>query len=465
MPSPGGSAAPSDRPADQPGRLGVLDAGGPEQVGDRGPDLGHHHPAGEADARPRTLCPTRRRRAAPVPGSASGSVPRAHSWRSRSTASPSSADRGGQHGRDRLAVGERGEHPPGQHPDVAQRVGELGGALDVLGRAHRGTATGPARRRRSRWRRPTAAANAAKAASAARSRTSAARISSSSPAASARDTACSPSARASRAGSAARRTTVSGLSGSSTVITASPTAPPTRASKNRVYGSPVAGRQRGDQHGRRRGLHDERGAAADRGRRPGWRARTTRPICHGPLPISRMIASPTPMPMATPMTSSAVRRTRWPTEEARVITAAIGREERAGPADQVVGDEPGQPAADARPGWRARSRRAPAPSRPAPGPDRVRGRSADQRVPTCVARRHPSWPTLRPRRSGAAAIGARMAAVTSLVDRWVAAVRGAGATAADADLEAAGGYLLGRWSEPQRQYHDVSASVRRTRRR
>jgi predicted metal-dependent HD superfamily phosphohydrolase len=49
-----------------------------------------------------------------------------------------------------------------------------------------------------------------------------------------------------------------------------------------------------------------------------------------------------------------------------------------------------------------------------------------------------------------------MAAVTSLVGRWVAAARGAGATAADADLEAAGGYLLGRWSEPQRQYHDVS---------
>jgi predicted metal-dependent HD superfamily phosphohydrolase len=49
-----------------------------------------------------------------------------------------------------------------------------------------------------------------------------------------------------------------------------------------------------------------------------------------------------------------------------------------------------------------------------------------------------------------------MAAVTSLLDRWVAAARGAGATAAEPDLEAAGGYLLGRWSEPQRQYHDVS---------
>lgn len=46
--------------------------------------------------------------------------------------------------------------------------------------------------------------------------------------------------------------------------------------------------------------------------------------------------------------------------------------------------------------------------------------------------------------------------MTSLVDRWVAAARGAGATAAEPDLEAAGAYLLGRWSEPQRQYHDVS---------
>ena len=49
-----------------------------------------------------------------------------------------------------------------------------------------------------------------------------------------------------------------------------------------------------------------------------------------------------------------------------------------------------------------------------------------------------------------------MAAVTSLLDRWVAAARGAGATAGDPDLQAAGHYLLGRWSEPQRQYHDVS---------
>ena len=44
----------------------------------------------------------------------------------------------------------------------------------------------------------------------------------------------------------------------------------------------------------------------------------------------------------------------------------------------------------------------------------------------------------------------------TLVERWRDAVRGAGATADDADLEAAGAYLLSRWSEPQRQYHDVS---------
>ena len=45
--------------------------------------------------------------------------------------------------------------------------------------------------------------------------------------------------------------------------------------------------------------------------------------------------------------------------------------------------------------------------------------------------------------------------MTTLVERWHAAARGAGATAADTDLDAAGSYLLGRWSEPQRQYHDV----------
>jgi predicted metal-dependent HD superfamily phosphohydrolase len=48
-----------------------------------------------------------------------------------------------------------------------------------------------------------------------------------------------------------------------------------------------------------------------------------------------------------------------------------------------------------------------------------------------------------------------MAAVTTLAERWRAAVRGAGATADDADLDAAGAYLLQRWMEPQRQYHDV----------
>jgi predicted metal-dependent HD superfamily phosphohydrolase len=47
-----------------------------------------------------------------------------------------------------------------------------------------------------------------------------------------------------------------------------------------------------------------------------------------------------------------------------------------------------------------------------------------------------------------------MAPVTSDVERWRSAVRGAGATAADDDLDAAGQYLLSRWSEPQRQYHD-----------
>jgi predicted metal-dependent HD superfamily phosphohydrolase len=49
-----------------------------------------------------------------------------------------------------------------------------------------------------------------------------------------------------------------------------------------------------------------------------------------------------------------------------------------------------------------------------------------------------------------------MAVVTTLVDRWVLAARGAGATADDADLRAAGEYLLTRWSEPQRQYHTVA---------
>jgi predicted metal-dependent HD superfamily phosphohydrolase len=48
------------------------------------------------------------------------------------------------------------------------------------------------------------------------------------------------------------------------------------------------------------------------------------------------------------------------------------------------------------------------------------------------------------------------AVVTSLVVRWRTAARSAGATATDDDLDAAGGYLLGRWSEPHRQYHDVT---------
>ena len=44
----------------------------------------------------------------------------------------------------------------------------------------------------------------------------------------------------------------------------------------------------------------------------------------------------------------------------------------------------------------------------------------------------------------------------NLVARFRAAVRAAGATAPDGDLDAAGGYLIGRWSEPQRQYHTVA---------
>jgi len=46
--------------------------------------------------------------------------------------------------------------------------------------------------------------------------------------------------------------------------------------------------------------------------------------------------------------------------------------------------------------------------------------------------------------------------VTCDVEQFREAARGAGATAEDADLDAAGAYLLGRWSEPQRQYHDVT---------
>ncbi|MEV4345603.1 metal-dependent phosphohydrolase [Actinoplanes sp. NPDC049596] len=43
-----------------------------------------------------------------------------------------------------------------------------------------------------------------------------------------------------------------------------------------------------------------------------------------------------------------------------------------------------------------------------------------------------------------------------LVERFRVAARAAGATVADDDLDAAGGYLLTRWSEPQRQYHTVA---------
>jgi predicted metal-dependent HD superfamily phosphohydrolase len=43
-----------------------------------------------------------------------------------------------------------------------------------------------------------------------------------------------------------------------------------------------------------------------------------------------------------------------------------------------------------------------------------------------------------------------------LPERFRAAARGAGATAPDADLDAAAQYLVGRWTEPQRHYHDVT---------
>jgi predicted metal-dependent HD superfamily phosphohydrolase len=42
------------------------------------------------------------------------------------------------------------------------------------------------------------------------------------------------------------------------------------------------------------------------------------------------------------------------------------------------------------------------------------------------------------------------------VDRFALAARQAGAPAEDADLAAAGQYLLTRWSEPQRHYHTVA---------
>jgi predicted metal-dependent HD superfamily phosphohydrolase len=44
--------------------------------------------------------------------------------------------------------------------------------------------------------------------------------------------------------------------------------------------------------------------------------------------------------------------------------------------------------------------------------------------------------------------------VATLAQRWRDAARAAGATATDADLDAAADELLRRWSEPQRHYHD-----------
>jgi predicted metal-dependent HD superfamily phosphohydrolase len=44
----------------------------------------------------------------------------------------------------------------------------------------------------------------------------------------------------------------------------------------------------------------------------------------------------------------------------------------------------------------------------------------------------------------------------SLAGRWRRAVRGVGATAGDAEVDAAGWDLLGRWREPHRRYHDVT---------
>jgi predicted metal-dependent HD superfamily phosphohydrolase len=44
--------------------------------------------------------------------------------------------------------------------------------------------------------------------------------------------------------------------------------------------------------------------------------------------------------------------------------------------------------------------------------------------------------------------------VSTLEDRFVAACRGAGATADDAELRAAAADLVRRWDEPQRRYHD-----------
>ena len=49
-----------------------------------------------------------------------------------------------------------------------------------------------------------------------------------------------------------------------------------------------------------------------------------------------------------------------------------------------------------------------------------------------------------------------MAAVDSLVERWRAAVRGAGATDDDGAIDTAARDLLARWSEAQRRYHDAT---------
>ncbi|TDC71603.1 metal-dependent phosphohydrolase [Micromonospora sp. KC606] len=45
--------------------------------------------------------------------------------------------------------------------------------------------------------------------------------------------------------------------------------------------------------------------------------------------------------------------------------------------------------------------------------------------------------------------------MTELIERWRAAMRGAGATADDRTLDRAGGELLTRWWEPHRHYHTV----------
>lgn len=49
-----------------------------------------------------------------------------------------------------------------------------------------------------------------------------------------------------------------------------------------------------------------------------------------------------------------------------------------------------------------------------------------------------------------------MATMAELIENWCAACRGAGATAGDPAVEAAGRDLLNRWAEPHRQYHDLA---------